>query len=204
MKSKPVLFFVIAGTGVVLLTLYSIWSFTPETIRFSSADIVAFRRAKNQLLRSQVHAPFYQDASFDSLSYFPPDPNFVFNAEFYPVTNGESLDLMPDRVGYASHIVSGYLILELETWRDTLFVLKDLEEAADSIYFIPFTDPTNGTTTYGGGRYVDLILKPGQPARLDLNYAYNPYCAYKAEYVCPKNPPMNRLSMPVKAGEKIY
>lgn len=204
MKVKPFLIFGVAAVLVVFLTFYSIWSLTPKTIQFSSTDILAFRKSKNQLIRSQVHAPFYQDPSFDSLRYYPPNARFVFDSDFFPVQGGSTLDLMPDRTGYPSHVVKGYLILEIETWRDTLYVLKDLEEPSDSVYFIPFTDLTNGKETYGGGRYIDLILKPGRRAHLDLNYAYNPYCAYKEEFVCPKNPPMNRLSLPIEAGEKRY
>lgn len=72
--------------------------------------------------------------------------------------------------------------------------------------FLPFTDETNGTTTYGGGRYIDLHegdFKNGT-LELDFNKAYNPYCAFGGNYVCPKPPSENNLSIAIAAGEKMF
>ncbi|WP_183567872.1 DUF1684 domain-containing protein [Mucilaginibacter sp. SP1R1] len=72
--------------------------------------------------------------------------------------------------------------------------------------FLPFTDDTNGTITYGGGRYIDLRtgdIKNGSIV-IDFNKAYNPYCAYSSGYSCPKPPDENRIGMAVEAGEKLF
>jgi uncharacterized protein len=61
--------------------------------------------------------------------------------------------------------------------------------------------------SYGGGRYVLDTVKGadlgGAPGRLivDLNFAYNPSCAYSANWVCPLAPAGNVLDIPVNAGE---
>jgi len=34
--------------------------------------------------------------------------------------------------------------------------------------------------------------------------AYNPYCAYSDEYVCPFPPRENSLPVPIRAGEKNF
>jgi hypothetical protein len=39
---------------------------------------------------------------------------------------------------------------------------------------------------------------------IDLNLAYNPYCAYNELYSCPLPPAENRLKVPIRAGEKIF
>jgi len=39
---------------------------------------------------------------------------------------------------------------------------------------------------------------------VDFNVAYNPWCAYSEDYTCPLVPPDNRLSVPVRAGERSY
>jgi uncharacterized protein (DUF1684 family) len=39
---------------------------------------------------------------------------------------------------------------------------------------------------------------------IDFNYAYNPYCAYSEEYVCPLPPRENWLGVEIRAGEKSY
>ncbi|WP_295790610.1 DUF1684 domain-containing protein [Mucilaginibacter sp.] len=72
--------------------------------------------------------------------------------------------------------------------------------------FLPFADETNGTTTYGGGRYIDMRTGDikGNTAVVDFNKAYNPYCAFAAGYSCPKPPDENRLEAAIEAGEKNY
>lgn len=77
--------------------------------------------------------------------------------------------------------------------------------------FLPFRDATNGTTTYGAGRYLLDTAKGadlgGDPARaelvLDLNFAYQPSCAFDPRWTCPLAPPENRLPIAVEAGERI-
>ena len=78
-------------------------------------------------------------------------------------------------------------------------------------FFLPFGDATNGTTTYGAGRYLLDTAKGadlgGDPARgelmLDLNFAYQPSCAFDPRWACPLAPPENRLSISVAAGERL-
>lgn len=204
MKIKPFYGFLIAGLAVIVIAFFSIWQFVPKQESFQPGDIQTFRTYKNGLLKTRVGAPFYGDSSFDSLLYFPATPTEIYRADFFPIRNGEILDLMPDRVGYDSHQIAGWVLLKKETWTDTLYVLKDLEEKTDSIYFAPFSDQSNGKTTFGGGRYLDLVIKKGRPVLVDFNYSYNPYCAYKEEYICAKTPSLNALSRSIEAGEKDY
>jgi hypothetical protein len=204
MKLKPIYFFGIVALAIIVATFLSIISLTPESPVFNSNDILSFRKAKNQFLVQKVDAPFYNNANFDSLIYYTPNEMEIYKSDVFLVKDGAELDLMPDRPGYPSHKIHAYLILEKETWRDTLFVLKDLTEQSDSLYFIPFADKGNGRESYGGGRYLDLTIKPGRQVIIDFNFAYNPYCAYQADFVCPKIPGCNQLSKEIKAGEKNY
>jgi len=66
--------------------------------------------------------------------------------------------------------------------------------------FLPFLDDTNGNTTYGGGRYVDLRIPKNDTITIDFNTAYSPYCAYNENYSCPIVPRENYLDIKVKAG----
>jgi uncharacterized protein (DUF1684 family) len=204
MKIKPALIFGILAVLIILVTFFSILTFGPETEEFKAGDVLDFRRLKNRMLSQKVGAPFYQVAGFDSLVYYPPNPGERFLAEVIPVKEGEELDLMPDRPGYPSHRVAGYAVLKKDIWTDTLFILKDLDETSDTLFFVPFSDPGNGKESYGGGRYLDLVIKPGKPVQIDFNYAYNPYCAYDASFVCARIPGFNRMSREMEAGEKDY
>ncbi len=73
----------------------------------------------------------------------------------------------------------------------------------DGRYMIVFGDQTNGSTTYGGGRFL-WVAPPDAQGRVvvDFNYAYNPPCAYTAFATCPLPPAANRLALRVDAGEK--
>ena len=74
--------------------------------------------------------------------------------------------------------------------------------------FLPFRDATAGAETYGTGRYLLDTVKgadlgtEGDRLVLDFNFAYNPSCAYDLRWVCPLAPPPNRLSVPIRAGER--
>ena len=79
--------------------------------------------------------------------------------------------------------------------------------------FLPLRDGLAGRGTYGGGRYVLDTVKGadlgsgavGPTGRgslvVDLNFAYNPSCAYDPAWACPLAPPGNRLGAEVFAGE---
>jgi uncharacterized protein (DUF1684 family) len=70
--------------------------------------------------------------------------------------------------------------------------------------FLPFLDNTNGDTTYGGGRYIDLRIPEGDTIEIDFNKAYNPYCAYNSRYSCPIVPRENYLDTNIEAGVKKF
>ena len=73
--------------------------------------------------------------------------------------------------------------------------------------FVPVKDALAGVETYGGGRYLIDTVKgadlggEGKWLVVDLNFAYNPTCAYDPAWACPLAPPGNVLSAPVRAGE---
>lgn len=74
--------------------------------------------------------------------------------------------------------------------------------------FLPMRDATAGDTTYGAGRYVLDTVKGADLGRtadgacvVDLNFAYNPSCAYDPAWACPLAPPGNRLEAAVPVGE---
>jgi uncharacterized protein (DUF1684 family) len=72
---------------------------------------------------------------------------------------------------------------------------------------LPVWDPTCGRESYGGGRYVLDTVKGADLGSIDgrlvvdLNYAYNPSCAYDPAWACPLPQAGNRLDVSVHAGE---
>lgn len=75
--------------------------------------------------------------------------------------------------------------------------------------FVPFADATSGQDTYGAGRYLFDTVKGADLGQhdgllvMDFNFAYQPSCAYDPRWTCPLAPPANRLSVPVRAGERV-
>ena len=76
--------------------------------------------------------------------------------------------------------------------------------------FVPVRDATAGHTTYGAGRYLLDTVKGADLGRegpddsawvVDLNFSYNPSCAYDPEWACPLAPLGNRLQTEVPVGE---
>ena len=77
--------------------------------------------------------------------------------------------------------------------------------------FLPFRDATSGDETYGAGRYVLDTGKGadlgGDPAAgtlvVDLNFSFQPSCAFDPKWACPLAPPENRLTARIEAGERL-
>jgi uncharacterized protein (DUF1684 family) len=73
--------------------------------------------------------------------------------------------------------------------------------------FVPIKDGQAGVGTYGGGRYVIATVKGVELGGdngflvVDLNFAYNLWCAYDPAWACPLAPPGNLVAAPVRAGE---
>jgi hypothetical protein len=70
-----------------------------------------------------------------------------------------------------------------------------------------FTDRTTGKETYQVGRYVDVgeeYPDDGHEYTIDLNKAYNPYCAYSDLYSCAVPRKEDRVQIALRAGEMSY
>jgi uncharacterized protein (DUF1684 family) len=76
--------------------------------------------------------------------------------------------------------------------------------------FVPVRDTGPGRRSYGGGRYLLDTVKgadlggSGEYLVIDLNFAYNPSCAYEASWACPLPPAGNVLPTVVEAGELSF
>jgi uncharacterized protein (DUF1684 family) len=73
---------------------------------------------------------------------------------------------------------------------------------------VAVADETSGRETYGGGRYVLDTVKgadlgnDGDQLVLDLNFAFNPSCAFDPRWACPLPPLANRLPLRLEVGER--
>ena len=74
--------------------------------------------------------------------------------------------------------------------------------------FVPVKDASAGRGTYGGGRYLVDTAKGADlggingELMIDLNFAYQPSCAYDPMWQCPLAPPGNTLAVELPVGER--
>lgn len=84
------------------------------------------------------------------------------------------------------------------------YSLDVIDEGGETL-FITFADETAGKTTYGAGRFIEVVRPDAQGNTIiDFNIAYNPPCAFTEFATCPLPPVQNRLSIAITAGEKNY
>lgn len=161
--------------------------------------LLAARAKKDSLFRADSASPLLPPVRlhFRGLTYYPIDPRFRLKATFW--TQADSLAF-----GDSLALPVGTLTLSFEGRTYTLRTFREVGTPADRL-FVPFGDRTNGSETYGGGRYVVAQLPPDtREVVIDFNTAYHPYCAYNPRYVCPVVPPENKLPFSVEAGERGY
>jgi hypothetical protein len=163
-----------------------------------------WRRGRDDLLRNHPQSPVPADerSAYAGASVAPYDPAFRFVVEVDTDVEPARLEvetgtdgIVPfDRVGRV-HLPG---VGDLDVWW--------LGSYGGGI-FLPVKDGLAGTSTYGGGRYVLDTVKgadlggDGDRLVVDLNFAYNPSCAYDPAWACPLAPPSNVVSAEVRAGE---
>ncbi len=142
---------------------------------------------------------------------FPYDPALRLSGRLVPHSPGGAEALLPIPSSQASAPPMrrlGTVALGLPSGPVTLSLFW-LDEYSGGL-FLPFGDRTNGTETYGAGRYLldtakgaDLGMDASGGLVLDLNFAFQPSCAFDPRWACPLTPPENRLPMRVEAGERL-
>ena len=144
--------------------------------------------------------------SFKKLEFYPIDLAYYVQAKFVRTPNEKpflmptTTDRLPEYVKYGElHFQIDSLDLVLDVFQNT----KPKEEYKNNL-FLPFTDWTSGDGSYGGGRYIDLLIPDSDTLFIDFNKAYNPYCAYNKNYSCPIPPKQNDLPIRIEAGVKDF
>jgi uncharacterized protein (DUF1684 family) len=131
--------------------------------------------------------------------FFPLDLSYRVTATWIP-SDGKQTVEVPNVLGDVTPTpIAGTAVFKINGQE---LRLTDLGGNAASELFFVFSDPTNKTNTYPGGRF----LKTGPVANgtvvLDFNRAYNPPCAVTPYATCPLAPKENRLSVAIVAGEE--
>ena len=169
-----------------------------------------WRQTRDELFANHRASPLLPDRrdEFRGLGYGPYDPARRFRAELDTDVEASTFDVPTGTDGLVSFERIGRLHLDdvgsLDVWR--------LRSYGNGL-FVPVRDPS--PSTYGGGRYVLDTAKGADlggnldPATgrgtlvVDLNFAYNPSCAYDPAWACPLAPRENTLTAPLECGELV-
>jgi hypothetical protein len=178
-------------------------------IYLTATDLSDFRARRDELFAThpQSAIPAGERAAFAGLRYFPPNDDAI--AEVPLRTEPGTLEI---DTGGPDGVVRYERVGILDTGWGPLSLWW--VAAYGGGLFLPLRDGTCGTDTYGGGRYVTDTVKGTHGrgvellgngrVRIDVNYAYNPSCAYDDRWACPLAPPENRVTEPIHAGELTY
>ncbi|MFN4086250.1 MAG: DUF1684 domain-containing protein [Spirosomataceae bacterium] len=152
-------------------------------------------------LMKEKDSPIANVADFPGFSYFDPDESWVISADFKATTSDKIFQII-----MTDSTVSTLPKLGEATFRKNGEVIKVHIFDEKTHYLLPFRDETNGETTYGGGRYINIPKEnlSGNTLVIDFNEAHNFYCAYNEKYICPVPPAENKLPIAVPVGEKTY
>lgn len=166
------------------------------------------RTEKDFNMNNDPHSPFNRDpdVKFENLKYFDPDTNYIFKSKLFKFDVPDTIIIMGTRGEQRKAVKEGYVVLKFEGVGNKLNVYKSFGPQGESYYSIWFTDETSGKETYHIGRYLDFNLLPDDEHiyTIDLNKAYNPYCAYSDLFTCPIPTKEDHLEFAVRAGEKNF
>jgi uncharacterized protein (DUF1684 family) len=167
--------------------------------------IASARTAKNAAFyEAGSPVPSEARAKFLPLAYFPIDPLYAVPAAFRedPPAARQRVEIQTSTHQVRRMERLGTLEFTLQGQALRLSAYREVDESADRL-FVPFTDLTAGKETYQAGRFLDIARSPTGIYVVDFNLAYNPYCYYNPTYDCPYPPKENRLTVAIRAGEKI-
>src|SRR5712692_2001496 len=176
-----------------------------ENVKDWIRQVQDFRKGKDEFFATSHDSPLAHSkgGSFKALRYFSPDPKYKVQASVHRYDNPEKVTMTTSKGSSQRFHRLGYFEFDIEGQKVRLQAYRSAERESDEL-FIPFRDGTSGKESYGAARYLDIEEKPDNNYLIDFNYAYNPYCAYSEDYVCPLPPKENWLEVRILAGEKNY
>jgi len=172
-------------------------------------DMDAYRNAYLQGFLEEERSPLLEE-DFEFIRFYKSDVSYRISAEYELLIDQVPFDLKTSSNKIKQYRKFALLKFNVKEIPDSLFVyesmaLKEIEEYKDYL-FLPFTDETNGLTSYGGGRYLDLYRNDFMNGfvEIDFNKCYNPWCAYSDGFNCPVPPLENDLRIAIEAGEQNF
>lgn len=215
----------------VLSLLCALWALScarqAELPAISAADSLtivtenqAHRESVDEFFRTDPGSPFRRDSSvaYHGIRWFPVDPRYRASSVLHRYDHPETVVVLGTRGEERRNLKYGYFefvlpdengrakLCKLNVYKFTPYDGQRYLLYRDNLS-VWFTDLTTGKETYGVGRYVEIgneVAESSHVYVIDLNKAYNPYCAYSSLYSCAVPRQEDRLTIAVRAGELKY
>ncbi|RBP30904.1 hypothetical protein DFR65_104162 [Oceanihabitans sediminis] len=169
-----------------------------------------WQREKNAEFKDASKSPLKSRdrKNFKSLDFFKFDSTFVVEAILKRTPGSEWFDMETTTERVSKERVYGIITFKINgnTYSLNVYQGQEMmqEKGFEDYLFLPYSDKSNGETTYGGGRYLDLRIPEGDTMVIDFNKTYNPYCVYNEKYSCPLVPLENYIDEEIHAGMKNF
>jgi len=191
--------------------LLIIISCKPQTSEYPES-IKLFQYELNTQYSDAEKSPLTEEdlKTFKALNFFDIDENFRIAASLELTPNSPIFEMQTTTIRLPLYKKYGIARFTLNGEKCELSVYQSLDLMTSLDYanylFLPFNDNTNGNTSYGGGRFIDLELPEAgsKTIVIDFNKSYNPYCAYNPKYSCPIPPSENNINVEIPAGVMAY
>ncbi len=165
-----------------------------------TAQLAAARRQKDEFFRHNPQSPLSpeQQDLFNGLRYYDYNPALDFKVKAEAFNDGRFVMIQTTTGEPRRFKVFGRFSFMVDEQEVSLTLYE-----ADYGFFLPFVDAGAGSETYPSGRYLEPEYLGDNTFHIDFNQTYNPYCAYGDGWSCPITPVENRLTVAIRAGEKL-
>jgi len=173
-------------------------------------DIKKFQMEQNAHYKDKAHSPLTKKdrRKFKGHDFFKIDLNYRVAATIVLTPSSDTFGMKTSTDRRPLYRQYGLAYFTINNVKCTLSIYQNIKysqiEGYENSLFLLFNDQTNGSESYGGGRYIDLEINQGDSMIIDFNQSYNPYCHYNSKYSCPIPPSENNLKVAIKAGTKSY
>lgn len=197
----------------LVLVFFFLSSFLTVAQDAYTKEIMKYRYEQNLKFHDKGTSPLKAKdlKKFKALSFFKIDEKYKVNAKLVKEKNPEIFEMPTTTDRKPLYIKYGTLYFTIDGKEQQLSIYQNKDFDRSPVYkdylFLPFTDKTSGSESYGGGRYIDVLTTDENPdgtITIDFNKSYNPYCAYNDRYSCPITPKENRVTVALRAGVKTF
>lgn len=193
---------------------------TPEDSAAIVQENIRHREEMDDFMGNSPDSPFRRDTSiaFHGLKWFPVNPYYRGRSVLHRYADPETVTIFGTKGEERRNLRYGYFEFDVpddagqwRTLRINVYKFTPHDKRRYELFrnhlSVWFTDKSTGKETYDVGRYVDIGEENPDPDfeyTVDLNKAYNPYCAYNDAFSCAIPRKEDHLDIALHVGEKKY